>query len=144
MQRARFTATGQGRVIGRGRAAQRCTCMTTSRHLASAGSAPVAGMSATASFSAAATALLAGAWSANSKEPKGTVTEAGSAIDLDSLPLKPASQTGGRLRMHISVTAQRKEPGIRLTGMWLPRRCSLLRRDPGHVGFTPYSKNTQF
>ncbi len=64
--------------------------MTMSRHSASAGSAAVGGMRSIAACRRFRTSALAGWLRASSKEPKGTVTDAGSAIDSGSLPRRPA------------------------------------------------------
>ena len=65
------------------------TSMTMDRHSASAGSAAVGGMRSTAACRRLRTSALAGASRASSKEPNGTVTDAGSAMESGSLPRSP-------------------------------------------------------
>ncbi len=64
--------------------------MTMARHSASAGSACVDGILSTAALSRLATSALHFSFRTSSKEPKGTVTDAGSAIDSGSCPRRPA------------------------------------------------------
>ena len=69
--------------------------MTIFRHSASAGSAAVGGMRSMAACRRFRTSALAGWLRASSKEPKGTVTDAGSAIESGSLPRRPAGCAQG-------------------------------------------------
>ena len=79
--------------------------MTMDRHSASAGSAAVGGMRSVAACRRLRTSELAGACRASSKEPKGTVTDAGSAMESGSLPRSPALEhqrleAGSRKKSH--------------------------------------------
>jgi len=69
--------------------------MTMDRHCANASSAAVDGMASTAVCRRLRTSALADAFRASSKEPKGTVTDAGSAMESGSLPRNPAQHEAG-------------------------------------------------
>lgn len=67
------------------------TCMTNCLHLERASSAFSTGMSLMAASSSFLICLLPGCFSTSSKDPKGTVTEAGRLISFGNLPLSPDS-----------------------------------------------------